>query len=307
MMLEVVDELERNGHNLQHFSRELSRYFRNLLVTRIAGADTRLVAASAAQREKLSSIAGQFSEEDLSRYLQLSLDIFRDLQFSLQPRFHLEIGLVRLVQAGRLLPIEQALAGLSAAPPAPRAAQIPQAPPPRAAAPPPPPPAPLPRVGPSPFELDRIKKGMGPSEPQSSGANALAPEPAAPPMSAGDPRQRLHAWFHEKGNAHLADAVENASITVAGGELNVVAPKSYGLYFRDKAFEEAIREVFGRPLRLKITTGDASAAGPAPPSLGTPKSDAEDEVTGRALANPEVQRFREVFGGEVRKVRNLKD
>src|ERR1035438_10014863 len=28
-MLEVVDELERNGQNLQHFSRELSRYFRN--------------------------------------------------------------------------------------------------------------------------------------------------------------------------------------------------------------------------------------------------------------------------------------
>ena len=34
-MLEIVDELERNGHNLQHFSRELSRYFRNLLVARI--------------------------------------------------------------------------------------------------------------------------------------------------------------------------------------------------------------------------------------------------------------------------------
>ena len=51
-MLEVVDELERNGHNLQHFSRELSRYFRNLLVARIAGADTRLIAASAAQREQ---------------------------------------------------------------------------------------------------------------------------------------------------------------------------------------------------------------------------------------------------------------
>ena len=36
-MLEVVDELERNGHNLQHFSRELARYFRNLLVANIAG------------------------------------------------------------------------------------------------------------------------------------------------------------------------------------------------------------------------------------------------------------------------------
>src|SRR5450759_3356076 len=72
-MLEVVDELERNGQNLQHFSRELSRYFRNLLVTRVAGADTRLVAASAAQREKLAAIAGGFSAEDLTRYLQLSL------------------------------------------------------------------------------------------------------------------------------------------------------------------------------------------------------------------------------------------
>ena len=111
-MLEVVDELERNGQNLQHFSRELARYFRNLLVARISGPETRLIAASAAQREKLAAIAGGFSEEDLTRYLQLSLDLFRDLQTSLQPRFHLEIGLVRLVHAGRLLPIEKALAQL---------------------------------------------------------------------------------------------------------------------------------------------------------------------------------------------------
>ncbi len=113
-MLDVVDELERNGHNLQHFSRELSRYFRNLLVARITGAEAaRLIAASAAQRQRLADIAAGFSEEDLTRYLQLSLDLFRDLQTSLQPRFHLELGLVRLVQAGRLLPIEQALADLS--------------------------------------------------------------------------------------------------------------------------------------------------------------------------------------------------
>ena len=43
-----------------------------------------------------------FSEEDLTRYLQLTLDLFKDLQFSLQPRLHLEIGLLRLVQAGKL-------------------------------------------------------------------------------------------------------------------------------------------------------------------------------------------------------------
>src|SRR5580704_14290870 len=36
-MLALVDELERNGGSPQHFSRELSRYVRNLLVTKLSG------------------------------------------------------------------------------------------------------------------------------------------------------------------------------------------------------------------------------------------------------------------------------
>ena len=101
--------------------------------------------------------------------------------------------------------------------------------------------------------------------------------------------------------------MENATIAIAGSDLNVSAPKSYALYFKDPGFEEAVREVFGRPLRVKVTTGEA-AAGPAPIAVAAPpKGDAEDEVTGRALDHPEVRRFREVFGGEVRKVRNLKE
>jgi DNA polymerase-3 subunit gamma/tau len=303
-MLEVVDELERNGHNLQHFSRELARYFRNLLVIRISGAASRLVAVSAQQREKLAKIAAGFSEEDLTRYLQLSLDLFRDLQFSLQPRFHLEIGLVRLVQAGRLLPIEQALAQLGGSSPRPAAEQRPAPP----AAAPATSPAPPQRTGPSPFDLDRAKKATPrPPEPQSSGANALAPEAAAAPMTAGDPRERLHRYLHEKGLTHLADAVENARIAVTGSDLQVVSAKSYALYFRDRAFEEAARECFGRPLRIRFEIGDAAPAStpapaPAPPAV------TEDQATSRALSHPEVQRFREVFpAGEIRKVRNLKE
>jgi hypothetical protein len=41
--------------------------------------------------------------------------------------------------------------------------------------------------------------------------------------------------------------------------------------------------------------------------MAAKKSDAEDDATRRALTNPEVQRFREVFGGEIRTVRNLKE
>jgi DNA polymerase-3 subunit gamma/tau len=111
-MLDLVMELERNGRNLQHFCRELARYFRNLLVAKVAGANTRLIGASRHEQERLAQIAVGFSEEDLTRYLQLTLDLFKDLQASLQPRLHLEVGLLRLVQAGKLLPIEEAIAGL---------------------------------------------------------------------------------------------------------------------------------------------------------------------------------------------------
>jgi DNA polymerase-3 subunit gamma/tau len=132
-MLDVVADLEANGRSLQHFSRELARYFRNLLVVKISRGVTKLVAASPPEQETLGKVAGQFSEEDLTRYLRLTLDLFRDLQSSLQPRLHLELGLLRLVHAGKLQSIEEAIAGIGGAPSAPKATLPP---PPRPAPPP---------------------------------------------------------------------------------------------------------------------------------------------------------------------------
>jgi DNA polymerase III subunit gamma/tau len=111
-MLEIVQELEQNGRSLQHFCRELSRYFRNLLAAKISGKPTSLIAAAEPEQMRLLEVASAFSEEDLTRYLQLTLDTFKELQTSLQPRLHLEIGLVRLVHAGRMLAVEQALSQL---------------------------------------------------------------------------------------------------------------------------------------------------------------------------------------------------
>ena len=56
-------------------------------------------------------------------------------------------------------------------------------------------------------------------------------------------------------------------------------------------------------LRFKVIFGEVKSS-PAAIPKPAPK---EDEVTERALAHPEVQRFRELFGGEVRTVRNLKE
>jgi DNA polymerase-3 subunit gamma/tau len=109
-MLGVVDRLAREGRHLQHFCGELTRYFRNLMVMKVSGADTRLVASGPEERKRLAAWAEQFNQEDLTRYVNLLVDLYRDMQNAPQPRFRLEIGLLKLVYAGRLQPLEKVLA-----------------------------------------------------------------------------------------------------------------------------------------------------------------------------------------------------
>jgi DNA polymerase-3 subunit gamma/tau len=284
-MLTIVDELERNGQNLQHFSRELSRYFRNLVVARIAGADTRLIAASPREREEMVRISSAFSEADLTRYLQIALDLFRELQFSLQPRFHLEIGLLKMIQAGKLIEIEQALADLG---PADRSAAPAPVPVPRAVAPPVYVPPPRPPAKPM----------QAPPPPRT------AAPPSNPAASTGDWREKLHVALTELGMAFTADAVEHSQFTESDGELKVLTPNEFSLAMTKDDLQKAIAHLGLPPQRLNITFGEPQNASPA---FEKKKTSAEDAVTARALSNPEVKHYLELFGGDVRTVRNLKE
>ena len=303
-MLALVDELERNGGSAHHFSRELSRYLRNVLVAKIAGKDSRLLAASPAERIELEKIATSFSEEDLTRYLQLSLDLFRDLQESLQPRFHLEIGLLKLIQAGRMVPVEEALAAFGKTTPA-SAAAAPAAPTAPAATTRPSAPAPPPaRTGPSPFDADRFKKS---SPPPQAPPSAPAPAPAAtPPASDAEWVSKLHGAMVEAGLTFSADAMLHASAALVNNELIVTTPKRFQLDLGREEISTALKKLGLASQRFKIVIGEPTPVErPAAPAAPAPA--AADEATERALSHPEVQKFRDMFGGEVRTVRNLKE
>jgi DNA polymerase-3 subunit gamma/tau len=232
----------------------------------------------------MARIAAAFSEEDLTRYLQLALDLFRDLQFSLQPRFHLEIGLLKMIQAGKLISIEEALAGMGTSP---AAAPAPVKPPPAA------PTAGATRpAGPSPFEMDRIKK-----------APAAVVTSNAVPSPDDDWRAKLHSAMTETGLTFSADAIAQSDVALVNGELLITAPKQFQLDLGQEEIRTALKYLGFAALRFKVNFGEARGA---PAAMPKPAAK-EDEVTERALSHPEVQRFRELFGGEVRTVRNLKE
>ncbi len=110
--LGLVHTFQKEGRNLQHFCREAIRHMRNLLIARVCGAESDLIAATPDQRPGLAKAAAQFSEEDLTRFFQILLQTDDDLRRKPDPRVHLEMGLLRLINAARLVPLEELMAEL---------------------------------------------------------------------------------------------------------------------------------------------------------------------------------------------------
>jgi len=61
-------------------------------------------------------VAELFGEEDLTRHLQIMLRTHGELGYRQEQRFHLELGLLKMAHAQKLLPIEQLLSDVSVAP-----------------------------------------------------------------------------------------------------------------------------------------------------------------------------------------------
>jgi DNA polymerase-3 subunit gamma/tau len=112
-VLRQVDHLISEGHSPTHFARQMVRFLRNATVAKIAGKDSSLLQVSSEERERVERVAALFGEEDLTRHLQIMLRTHGELGYKQEQRFHLELGLLKMSHAQRLLPIEQLLSDVS--------------------------------------------------------------------------------------------------------------------------------------------------------------------------------------------------
>jgi len=115
-ILRQVDHLISEGHSPTHFARQLVRFLRNATVAKIAGKDSSLLQVSSEERERVARVAEWFGEEDLTRHLQIMLRTHSELGYKQEQRFHLELGLLKMAHAQKLLPIEQLLSDVASAP-----------------------------------------------------------------------------------------------------------------------------------------------------------------------------------------------
>ena len=190
-VIEEINTLLNAGNSPAALARQFVRYLRNVLMARIAGEGSELLQISADERARAARSAVLFSEEDLTRFLQVMLRTFDELNYRQEQRFHLELGLVKLVHLQRLLPVEEFLSQMpsgSGKPPAgggalPRTTATSASPASQSATPSrsnTPVRAPEPaKPAFSPFEADRSRKITGETAP--APLMEIAVEPVAPP------------------------------------------------------------------------------------------------------------------------------
>jgi DNA polymerase III subunit gamma/tau len=116
-ILAQVDHLISEGHSPTHFARQMVRFLRNATVAKVAGPESALLQISSEERARVARVAELFGEEDLTRHLQIMLRTHGELGYKQEQRFHLELGLLRMAHAQRLLPVEQLLSEVANAQP----------------------------------------------------------------------------------------------------------------------------------------------------------------------------------------------
>ena len=136
-LLESVAIVVDQGLNIQQYVREFIGRVRDMLLLKL-GLEEKVL-GGADEKKSLAARAEQFSEQDLIRYFDMLLKLENDLRWTSQPRFHLEVGLIKLGKIGHVRDIEDVLrdlkGGVSAPAPAPRPAPAKVAPPARAPSP----------------------------------------------------------------------------------------------------------------------------------------------------------------------------
>ncbi len=109
----VVDDLVMRGQDLRNFCRDLMSHVRDLLVAKVSG-EAALLDSAASDRRALVQQADSFSESDLVRFFHSLTETENNLRVAAHPRYQLEVGLVKLIEMRRVVPINNLIERLTA-------------------------------------------------------------------------------------------------------------------------------------------------------------------------------------------------
>ena len=269
------------GYDLRAVCRELTRVVRDLLILSVDSTrinDPEIAAES--ERDRLKALAARFSREDLLRAFDVLTKTEVEIRTAAQPRYTLEMALLRWIYLRKLTPIADLLAGAPTAPQARPAQKLP------------------PTIAP-------VQRS----------APAISPKPApiaTPAKTDGNLKDAFLAEIRKNKVVFYQTVVAQAQkIDVSGDRITFAfspAQKTLREMFeQNRSWLESIaQQATGRKLIVTASQGEP-AAGSDPQADASAKkaADRKNALREQALADAGVQAMLEVFPAEIRDVEEM--
>lgn len=304
----AVDDIVMRGHDLRNFCRDLLAHFRDLLVTKVSG-NEELLESAVCEAAELKRQAALFSESDLVRFFHSLAETETKLRAATQPRYQLEIGIVKLMELRGVESISELMQRLAALES---------------------------NLGSEPASSTRTPSGSSgtpskstperspaPSRSAGSSFTAAAVSPAlerpveekleatAPPAELSM-IERVKAALERQRKMLLVTALESALATAFEESELCIEFAPDARHFRDtlskadnnKFVRDACREVTGREMGVRIVVKDPRAEG-EPLSRADEERQEKQRLREMAESNPVVQTMLKTFRGEIVDVRRV--
>lgn len=283
-----------NGFDLRIVSRELARLMRDLMVVKIDPSrlnDPEIAAEG--ERDRLKTLASQYSREDLMRAFDLLSRAEFEIRGSSQPRHQFEMALVKWIHLRNLTPLTEIISGLQGSGTGPLALGT------------------RPAQGPGPREVRSTKPEVrSVAETQSApiAAPPARPAPEPPAAPAGDVKSLLLSSIREQNKVFYGMVIAQAVIDVEGDAIIFsFAPvhKSLKTQLEGKRgwIEQLAQSATGRKMSVVVKERPAAAA--SAEEKDNPAAARKAELHARAKAEPQVQAVLDVFGGQIEDVEEI--
>jgi DNA polymerase III subunit gamma/tau len=292
--LAIVDDIVMRGHNLRNFCREVLAHLRDLLVVKVS-ADPKILDSASTHAAALKQQAEQFSESDLVRFFHSLAETESTLKDAANPRYQVEVGLVKLMEMRRLAPLGdlvERIATLEAAL----------------------------RTGKASAENAARRTGMATSSinrPSTSASSVPFESAAAAETASAEPQaaktdtgssfcEDVKAKLKQKRRPLLVAALDGALRAELEADEFVVEFTQENKHYRNtlaradnaKALREACAESGGRELGIRyiIKSEDDAATST---NVTSDTREAKQKARRAAAADPTVQQVQRTFGAEI--------
>jgi DNA polymerase-3 subunit gamma/tau len=289
------------GYDLRAVCRELTRTVRDLMVLSVDPSrvnDPEI--ASEGDCERLTALVKRFSREDLLRAFDLLARAEADIRLAAQPRYHLEMVLLRWIYLRKLVSIDDLIASTVSGTPAPPVLSSPK-----------------PATG----KIQAMASAAASriAAPAAPKANAAEVAPGSAKADAASGSTRAEGSFKDsflaevrKGKPVLYNmCVAQAQKIEVQGDRAVFTFSAGQRALRDQFeqnrawLESVAQQAAGRRIAVTAVQLEAAPAPAAGPGEPPPPPDRKAELRQQALAEPGIQAMLEVFPAEIRDVEEM--